>query len=275
MKPVDFEYARPATVEAALKLLADESRAVKVLAGGQSLGPMLNMRLVRPGLLVDITAVEELRLVEDRTSEIAVGACVTHSDIEDGRVPDVTRGALPTVARGIAYRAVRNRGTIGGSLTHADPAADWIAILAVLGAKVALRGPSGVRVVAVEDYVLGALEADIRDGELLTSVLVPKLGPHARWGYYKSCRKPGELAHAIGAFLIDAERGVARAVIGATEAKPIVVTDAKALLGDATPEQFDERAADALMIRAGLADAIDRRTHVVALRRAVERARLS
>lgn len=273
MKPVDFDYARPSTVEAALRLIADESRSAKVLAGGQSLGPMLNMRLVRPGLIVDISGVAELRRAEDSPSEIAIGACVTHSDIEDRRVPDGTHGALAWVARGIAYRAVRNRGTIGGSLTHADPAADWIAILAAFGARVSLRGPAGVRVLAVEDYVLGALECDLRPGELLTSVLVPKLGAHARWGYYKSCRKPGELAHAIGAFLFDPDRDVVRAVIGATEAKPVVVADAKSILGDATPAKFDAAAVDALLARAGLADQIDRRTHVVALRRAVEGAR--
>jgi carbon-monoxide dehydrogenase medium subunit len=275
VKPVDFAYARPASLQAALGLLQDESRGVKIVAGGQSLGPMLNMRLVRPGLLVDITGVEELRRIEERDEAIVIGACVTHSDIEDGRVPDATGGALSAVASGIAYRAVRNRGTIGGSLTHADPAADWIAILSALGADVELRGATGVRVVAVQDYILGALESDIRPGELLTSVRVPRLGPKARWGYYKACRKPGELAHAIGAVAIDGERGVIRAVIGATEARPIVVVDARALIGEAGAGGLDEGAADALMVRAGLADPIDRRTHCVALRRAVERARLS
>ncbi len=275
MKPVDFAYARPATLQAAVELLQDESRGAKIIAGGQSLGPMLNMRLVRPSLLVDITGLEELRRIEERDDAIAIGACVTHSDIEDGRVADATGGALSTVASGIAYRAVRNRGTIGGSLTHADPAADWIAILSALGAEVELRGATGVRIVAVQDYILGALEPDIRPGELLTSVRVPRLGPKARWGYFKACRKPGELAHAIGAVAIDGERGLVRAVIGATEAKPIVVADARALIGEAGVGGLDEGAADALMIRAGLADPIDRRTHCVALRRAVERARLS
>ncbi len=275
MKPVDFAYARPATLQATLELLQDESRGAKIIAGGQSLGPMLNMRLVRPSLLVDITGLEELRRIEERDDAIAIGACVTHSDIEDGRVPDATGGALSAVASGIAYRAVRNRGTIGGSLTHADPAADWIAILSALGAEVELRGVTGVRIVAVQDYILGALEPDIRPGELLTSVRVPRLGPKARWGYFKACRKPGELAHAIGAVAIDGERGLVRAVIGATEAKPIVVADARALIGEAGVGGLDEGAVDALMIRAGLADPIDRRTHCVALRRAVERARLS
>ena len=117
-------------------------------------------------------------------------------------------------------------GTIGGSLTHADPSADWISILAALGASVTLRGPHGVRTIPVEDYMLGALEADLRPGELLVSVKAPRLGRSARWGYHKICRKTGEFAHAIGAFVVDPERGVCRAVIGATETRPIVIADA-------------------------------------------------
>lgn len=274
MKPVDFDYARPSDLDAALALIADDSRSVKVIAGSQSLGPMLNMRLVQPDLVVDITGIADLTLVEDRPDALVIGACITHSDIEDRRVPDVTHGALPAVAGGIAYRAVRNRGTIGGSLTHADPSADWISILAALGAKVTLRGPSGERSIPVEDYMLGALEADLRPGELLVSVTVPKLGPAARWGYYKTCRKTGEFASAIGAFLVDPARNVSRAVIGATETRPIVVTDARGLLGDARPEHFDSRAAYELTEFAGMTDPLDRQTHVVALRRAIERARL-
>jgi carbon-monoxide dehydrogenase medium subunit len=270
VKPVNFDYARPSTFEAALELLGDEARGGKILAGGQSLGPLLNMRLVRPGLLVDITGLPELCRFEDRGAEIAIGACVSHSDIEDLRIPDFTRGALPFVASGIAYRAVRNRGTLGGSLAHADPAADWIAILAALGATVELRSASGLRAVAVEAFVLGALESDIRDGEILVSARAPKLGPKARWGYYKACRKPGELAHAIGAVVIDPERDRFRAVIAAIEAKPIVIGDAKPLLSRGGG--FDESAVEALMTSAGLGDRIDRQVHFVALARAHERA---
>lgn len=276
MKPVNFDYARPADVAAALALLAQDDLSVKLMAGGQSLGPMLNMRLVQPDLLVDITGIEELRQVQDRPDEIVLGACITHADIEDLRVPDVTRGALPSVARGIAYRAVRNRGTVGGSLTHADPSADWLSILSALGAKVTLCGPSGARTIAVEDYVLGALEADLRQGEMLVSVAVPKLSASARWGYYKTCRKTGEFAHAIGAFLVDPDRGVSRAVIGATESRPIVIADATHLLGDGRLERlhtaFDGDAAGAAIEASGMSDPIDRQIHVVALRRAIERA---
>lgn len=276
MKPVNFDYARPGDVSAVLDLLKDDTRLVKLIAGGQSLGPMLNMRLVQPDLVVDLTGVSELKRVDDRKDEIVVGACITHADIEDYRVPDVTRDALPTVARGIAYRAVRNRGTMGGSLTHADPSADWVSMLSAIGAKVTLRGPSGSRTLPVEDYMIGALEADLAHGEMLVSISIPKLSARARWGYYKSCRKTGEFAHAIGAFVIDPERQVSRVVFGATESRPIVVTDARQLLGDLNKElsssAFDAKAADAMIEAAGMVDTIDRKTHVVALRRAIEQA---
>jgi carbon-monoxide dehydrogenase medium subunit len=271
VKPVNFAYARPIDVEGSLSLLA-EDRSVKVVAGSQSLGPMLNLRLVQPDLLVDITGIEELRQVKEEADGVVIGACVTHSDIEDRRVPDVTGGALPSVAHGIAYRAVRNRGTIGGSLTHADPSADWISILAALGASVTLRGPNGERTIPVEDYILGALEADLRPGELLVSVKAPRLSRSARWGYHKICRKTGEFAHAIGAFVVDRDRGICRAVIGATESRPVVIADARAIIGDGAPGGFDGRAADRLIQSAGMNDPLERQTHVVALRRAVERA---
>jgi carbon-monoxide dehydrogenase medium subunit len=272
VKPVNFDYARPRDVEASLSLLAEDGLSVKVVAGSQSLGPMLNMRLVQPDLLVDITGIEELRQVKEEVDSVVIGACVTHSDIEDRRVPDVTSGALPSVACGIAYRAVRNRGTIGGSLTHADPSADWISILAALGSSVTVRGSSGVRTLPVEDYMLGPLEADLRPSELLVSVKTPRLSRSARWGYYKICRKTGEFAQAIGAFVVDPERGVCRAVIGATESRPIVIADARPVIGDGAPGGFDGGAANELASSAGMNDPLDRQTHVVALRRAVERA---
>jgi carbon-monoxide dehydrogenase medium subunit len=277
VKPVNFDYARPGEVSAALKLIADDSVTVKIMAGSQSLGPMLNMRLVQPDLLVDITGIEELRQFDERPDEIIFGACITHADIEDLRVPDVTRGALPYVARGIAYRAVRNRGTVGGSLTHADPSADWHSIMAALGAKVVLRGPAGERTMPVEAYMLGALEVDLGPGDMLVSIKVPKLSRSARWGYYKSCRKTGEFAHAIGSFLADPDRGVVRVVIGATESRPIVIAEAGNIIGDGRAERldaaFDSHAVSEAIEAAGMADPINKQTHIVALRRALEQAR--
>src|SRR5262249_6319179 len=140
MKPTPFEYARPRDVAEAVRMLCTEQGA-KILAGGQTLGPMLNFRLARPDLLVDITHIAELAAVSQDKEAVTIGATVTHAAIEDGRAPDPTRGFLPRVARGIGYRAVRTRGTMGGSLAHADPASDWLSCLTALGAEVEVAGP--------------------------------------------------------------------------------------------------------------------------------------
>src|SRR3982075_3131389 len=165
MKAAAFAYQRPADLNAALALMANTDGMTKIIAGGQSLGPMLNLRLVEPDLIVDIAGLSELKQVERSGNELVIGACVTHGDIEDGRIPDVTRGAMQRVAGAIAYRAVRNRGTIGGSLSHADPAADWISALSALGAKVSLRSAAGARDLLVEEFITGALESALRSRE--------------------------------------------------------------------------------------------------------------
>ncbi len=276
MKPSRFEYERPPDLAGAIALTQRVDVTVKILAGGQSLGPMLNLRLVQPEMLVDITGIPELKRVEENADAIIVGACVTHADIEDGRVPDVTGGALPGVARGIAYRAVRNRGTLGGSLSHADPSADWVASLAAIGARVLIRGPAGQRSLAVEDFVTGVFEVALDPGEILEAVHIPRLSRSARWGYVKICRKPGELAQAIGAVLHDPERAVFRIVIGATESRPIVVADAASLFGGkpraGLPAAFDPGAAARMLSAAGMTDTYDNRIHVVALKRAIDQA---
>jgi carbon-monoxide dehydrogenase medium subunit len=273
MKPAPFDYARPSTLADAIALLKREDLSVKLLAGGQSLGPMLNLRLAQPDLLVDITAVPDLLRVETDGDGLLIGACVTHADIEDGRVPDPTGGALPAVARAIAYRAVRNRGTIGGSLVHADPAADWISALAALGADVVLRGPAGQRRVPVERFMAGVFEAALETDELLEAIRVPQLSPRRRWGFYKFCRKAGEFAHAIGAVLFDPERAVCRVVIGATESTPIVVLDAAPLFGgrpeDGLALTYDSAHAATLLDKKGMRDPFERQIHLVALERAV------
>jgi carbon-monoxide dehydrogenase medium subunit len=273
VKPVNFAYERPRHLDDVRRLLGEGGARAKVLAGGQSLGPMLNMRLVQPDLIVDITAIEELKRFEKQQDAMMIGACITHADIEDGRVPDVTRGAMPKVAGNIAYRAVRNRGTIGGSLTNADPSADWVSALAALGADAIVRGARGTKNIPVESYVTGALETVLGADELLEAIRVPIHSKDARWGYYKVCRKTGEYAHAIGAVLLDRPRNVFRAVIGATERKPLVLSDARALFGGTDRlNAFDPAATDAMLASIGMTDSIDRKIHTVALARAVEQA---
>lgn len=279
MKPSQFEYERPADLHAAIALTRREDIIVKILAGGQSLGPMLNLRLVQPDVLVDITGIPELKRVEENADAIIVGACITHADIEDGRVPDVTGGALPGVARDIAYRAVRNRGTIGGSLSHADPAADWISCLAAMGAEVLIQGPAGQRALAIDDFMTGVFEVALDPGEMLEAVRIPRLSGSARWGFCKISRKTGEMAQAIGAVLHDPERSIFRAVIGATESVPIVFPDASSLFDGKSrvtrPGTFDTGAAAGALNAAGVVDPLDNQIHVAALKRAMDRAGLA
>ena len=276
MKAAAFAYERPTDLNTALALMTRAGGTAKIIAGGQSLGPMLNLRLVEPDMIIDISGLSELKRAERDDDELVIGACVTHGDIEDGRIPDVTRGAMQRVASAIAYRAVRNRGTIGGSLSHADPAADWVSSLSGLGARVALRSAAGVRNLAIEKFITGALESALQPGEIVEAVRVPVMAPSARWGYVKACRKIGEFAHAIAAVLIDPERATARVVLGALEAAPIVLSDASALFGGRVTgdfkHHFDPRAADAVLTKAGVADAVDRHIHVAVLGRAINEA---
>jgi aerobic carbon-monoxide dehydrogenase medium subunit len=275
MKPAPFSYERPRDLNAALSMLAASSGS-KIIAGGQSLGPMLNLRLVQPELIVDISGLAELKRAEVSGGELLLGALVTHADIEDGRTADVTRGAMRAVAANIAYRAVRNRGTIGGSLSHADPAADWISALAALGAQVTLRSLAGARAMPVEAFVVGALESALHAGEIVEAIRVPARSVSAHWGYAKSCRKTGEFAHAIGAVLVDPAAASARVVIGAIDAAPIVVTDAAELFGGRIAadykQRFVARVADALLAKAGIRDAAQRHIHVSVLKRAIQEA---
>lgn len=273
MKPVKFDYARPRDLATAIDLAGRSDAVIKFIAGGQSIGPMLNLRLVQPDMLIDVTAIDELKRVDRTGDGLVIGGCITHADIEDGRVPDVTRGAMPSVAAGIAYRAVRNRGTIGGTLAHADPSADWISALAALGAQVIVRGTGGERNVAVEALMTGVFESTLADGELLTGIRVEKLSPAARWGYFKSCRKTGELAHAIGAFLHDPEREVCRAVIGATGTKPMIFPDAAMLFIGGNPgNELDRSVITGAMTAFGMTDPVEQQIHFVCLRRAVAQA---
>jgi len=268
MKPAPFDYERPASVEAATQMLAQAQNA-RILAGGQTLGPMLNLRLAQPSLLVDITRIPDLVRVEERAGTVTLGACVTHAAIEDRRIGDFTQGLLPRVARGIAYRAVRNRGTLGGSIAHADPAADWLTCFMALGAAVLIQGEHGVREAAIGDFVRGALACDLRLGELITGIRLPRLSPDARWGYAKICRKEGEFAEAIGVYISDPQRNFERLVAGAAGGPPLILAPPPAAsLPEADAGQMTRLLRDAGYV----ADAYGMQIHAAAMLRAVREA---
>ncbi|MGQ0655560.1 MAG: FAD binding domain-containing protein [Betaproteobacteria bacterium] len=254
MKPARFDYARADSISAAIPLLEGDA---KVLAGGQSLGPMLNLRVVQPGAVVDIRRIPELTSCSEDKDSVTLGAAITHAQIEDRRVPDPSRGFMPFVASRIAYRAVRNRGTIGGSLAHADPAADWPAALALLGGSAIIQGRDGRREAPLDGFVTGLFSTVLAEGELLIAVRIPKLSAQARWGYWKFCRKAGEFAQAIGGALRDPASGRMRAVLGAVQGAPHVIADAT---------HCDPQAEAAKIC----SDPYERRLHAVALQRALD-----
>ena len=247
MKAGAFEYVRPRDVPEALKFLGEGGKAA---AGTQSLGPMLNLRVIQPGLLVDLRFISELKSTSESKEHISLGACVTHAQIEDGKVPDPTGGFMREIASNIAYRAVRNRGTVGGSLVHADPAGDWPSALTLLGAIAVIAGPKGRREVPVERFLKGIFETDLAENELLVAVRIPKRSKAARFGYWKFCRKAGEFPQAIGGALSDPERKETRAVVGAADSPPRLFLDLNPVLNIGRSPY-------------------DRQLHAVALKRAV------
>jgi len=271
VKPAAFEFVRPASLTEAARVLGQGNGGARPVAGCQSLGPMLNLRLATPRVLVDLTGIPELAQVTDNGDSVTIGACVTTAYIEDARLPGRGLEALARIARNIAYRAVRNRGTIGGSLCHADPAADWVSTLCVFGAQCIVFSERGRRRIAADQFVLGAYENALQPGEILEAIEIPRLSARGRWGYYKVCRKAGEFASALGAVIDDEASGRLRAVIGATHGRPIVVADARTLLRqDAT---LDENAVLALLDRHNVSDPAARHQQVAALSRAYQQAK--
>ena len=272
MKPVDFTYHRAASVDDALERLAKSGDGAKLIGGGQSLGPMLNLRLARPGTLVDISSVEALRGIESARESVIAGAATTHAEIEDRPVSDPIERAMHEVAAGIAYRAVRNRGTIGGSLVHADPSADWTCFLLCADARVCIRGVDGERNVRMHHFTHAAYTTTVARDEIVTHIEVPRASERARFGFCKLCRKTGELAEAMGAVLVDPERRYCRVVAGAVGAKPVSLPAAtRSLAASAAPPEPEALRAE-IAACTGEHDPVKMHMAAVAVHRAIDRA---
>ena len=262
MKAAAFDYVRPRDVGEALSAL--KGNDAKPIAGGQSLGPMLNLRLARPKLLVDVSRIQSLRQIQDEGEAWRIGAAVTHAELEDRALAGCE--PLASVARAVAYRAVRNRGTLGGSLAHADPAADWVTTMRVLDAVYVIEGSRGRREIASGDFMQAAFTTVLAADDVLVGVRIAKCSTGTRFGYFKFCRKVGEFAEAIGAVLLDPARGVRRAVIGATAGTPYLVQDIEGVLVASQASIEKEVRA------AGCAEPYEFQMHAVALKRAVAQA---
>ena len=262
----------PASVEDALEHLAAGGNGTKLLGGGQSLGPMLNLRLTRPSALVDISSVETLRGIESTREGVLAGAAVTHAEIEDRPASDPIEHAMRDVAAGIAYRAVRNRGTIGGSIVHADPSADWTSFLLCADARIRICGVTGERDVRMQDFTRAAYTTTVAGDEIVTRIEIPRTSPRARFGFYKLCRKTGELAEAMGAVLVDPERRYCRVVAGAVGSKPVPLPEAtRSLAATAAPPEVEALRAE-IAACTGEHDPVKLHMAAVAVHRAVDRA---
>jgi carbon-monoxide dehydrogenase medium subunit len=231
MKAPAVDYVRPRSLTEAIDYLVRGHGEAQVIAGGQSLVAMMNLRVASPGQLIDIARLPELGVVADDAEAATIGACVTHAAIEDGKIPDPSNGLMLKVAAGLAYRAIRNRGTIGGSLALSDPAAEWPAVLTALDADVVLCGPNGRRSVKCAEFTSGIFETTLAPNEIIESVRIPKMSANARWGYLKLRRKSGEFANALAVAVGDRGRGHARLVLGVANGAPLVLTETSRLIG--------------------------------------------
>ena len=173
MVPASFAYHRPDTIDHAVKLLAGLGDEARVLAGGHSLIPAMKLRLAQPTALVDLGAVRELRAIEERAGRLRIGAMATHADILGSSLLAKRCPLLVQTAYHIADTQVRNLGTIGGSLVHADPAADWPAVVLALDAELEVVGPAGLRTIAVANFFVDVLQTSLQPGEILTYIHLP------------------------------------------------------------------------------------------------------
>lgn len=242
MKPPRFAYARAESLEEALALLAEGGDDAKPLAGGQSLVPALNFRLVRPTHLVDLNGVGGLDRVDSSDGGLAVGALVRHAEL--ARLEPTRRWrALPTAARSIGHDAIRVRGTCGGSLAHADPAAELPVVALALDAELVLASTDGRRTVPAADFFLGPFMTTLAPGELLVETRFPAVPDAARTAFCEFAARAGDFA--LACVCVGVAPGWTRIAVGGVGATPVRATGAEAVLADAGAHALDEAAATA------------------------------
>ena len=223
MFAADFEYRKAGSIAEAVQLLSDNPGA-KLLAGGHSLIPLMRFRLARPEVVIDIGGITNLRGITVSGDTINIGALTTHAEIAASSDVQRSNGLLAEAAGGIGDPAVRNRGTIGGNLAHADPASDWATVLTALGASVSAQGPSGSRTIAVADLVEDAFTTVLAEDELITTVSVPVLAANQRAEYAKMAHPASFYAVVGGAVVVtmDGDRCTAASVaVGGLTPRPV------------------------------------------------------
>ncbi len=241
MKPAPFTYHRPRTLAEAARLLADTApEDGRILAGGQSLAPILAFRMTKPGHLIDINNVEGLDLFKVEKGLLRIGARVRHAMFRKGAIEGPTGAFLAYVMKHIAHYPIRTRGTFCGSLAHADPASEWCAIAALLDARLIAHSVRGTREIPVADYFQSVMTTALEADEILIEARLSLLPQGTHWGFMEFSRRAGDyaLGMAMTSFQIEAGRIVdPRFAVGATEGFPRRLADVEAVLAGAPPTQ--------------------------------------
>jgi len=270
--PAAFDYARATSVDEALSLLAEHGDEAKLLAGGHSLLPLMKLRLAQPSVLIDVGRLDELKGIRDDGDQIVIGALTRHHDVEHSELLKAQVAILPEATGHVGDSQVRHRGTIGGSLAHADPASDLPAVVLALGGSLVARSAArGERTIPAADFFTGFLESALEPDELLTEVRVPK-GPEAGHAFVKFNRRAQDWAIVGVAAVRNGTTGVGLVNMGSTPLRANAVE--AALASGASAADAAERAAEGAEPQADLNASVEYRTHLVKVlvRRALEAA---
>jgi len=271
MYPAAFDYHAPASVKDALKLLGKLKDDAKLLAGGHSLIPMMKLRLAQPKHLIDLRKVKGLSGIKEAKAALTIGAMTTHWEIESSAVVKARVPVLSEVAGIIGDPAVRNKGTIGGSVAHADPAADWPAAMIALGAEMVCEGPKGKRTVKVDEWFLGLMATAMKDNEILVAIRVP-VWPSGSGAAYMKFPHPASRFAVVGvcaAVKLDPHGTCAGASVGVTGAgtRAVRATGVEAeltgrRLDAAAIEAAAAKAAEGVDVQADLQGSVEYKAHL-------------
>jgi aerobic carbon-monoxide dehydrogenase medium subunit len=270
MIPAAFDYVRAESAEQAIGLIGEYGEDAKFLAGGHSLLPLMKLRLAQPGVIIDIGRITDLSYIRDAGDHIAIGALTRHMDVEKSVVLAEHVPLLAYAAGFVGDSQVRHRGTIGGSIAHADPASDLPATTLALGATYIAQGPAGTRQIPAAEFYVGFLESVLAPDEILTEIRVPKMGG-AGWNFQKFNRRAQDWAIVgVAAWRNGTNAGIGLVNMGST---PILATQvANAIANGATIEDAAQLAAADAEPQADLNASIEYRTHLaqVLVRRALQ-----
>ncbi len=272
MIPAAFDYVRAGSAEEAISLIGQHGDEAKFLAGGHSLLPLMKLRLAQPTVLVDIGRVTDLSYIRDAGDHVAIGALTRHMDVENSSLLRTDVPLLAHAASHVGDPQVRHRGTIGGSIAHADPASDLPATTLALGATYVVQGPNGTREIAAGDFYQGFLTSSLAADEMLTEIRVPKMNG-AGWSFQKFNRRAQDWAIVgVAAWRRNGDSGVALVNMGST---PVLAASvSSALAGGASIEDAAQQAAAEADPQADLNASVEYRTHLakVLVKRALSEA---